>query len=196
MFCPEKELYARYSMHSTGTVKKAAHQLPGKKENEQMKRLDYGWSSNPDWWHYNDDGERVINDDAPELVKESYRHYLSQLADADRETERRLVIPRGRSGWDYYREFGVNGEEKEDAGRNLEFVDIPYEETLSLRASGAARFLTDLCQGSVRVLTRGEIQRCIEKTLPIKNDVPVFLAGLRSAYMYNTPVVYMESHSA
>lgn len=161
-----------------------------------MRRLDYGWSSRPDWWHYTDDGERVINDDAPELAKESYRNYLRQLADADRETERKLVIPRGRSGWDYYRENGINGKGEEAAGKNLEFVDIPYEETLSLRASGAARFMTDLCQGSVRVLTRSEIQKCIEKVMPIRNDVPVFLAGLRSAYVYNTPVVYMESRSA
>ncbi len=157
-----------------------------------MRRLDYCWSSNPDWWHYTVDGERVINDEAPELAKESYRHYLRQLEDTDRETERRLVIPRGRSGWDYYRENGINLDEKEDADRNLEFVDIPYEETLSLRASGAARFMNDLCVGSVRVLTRGEIQKCLEKVMPIRNDVPVFLSGLRSAYVYNTPVVYME----
>lgn len=160
-----------------------------------MKRLDYGWSSRPDWWHYDEEGERVINDDAPEIAKESYRHYLSQLAEADRETERTLVIPRGKSGWNYYREYGLSREEKE-ADRNLEFVDIPYEETLSLRASGAARFMSDLCAGSVRVLSRREVQKCIEKVMPIRNDVPTFLSGLRSAYVYNTPVVYMECRSA
>lgn len=161
-----------------------------------MRRLDYCWSSNPEWWYFTDDGERMIKEDAPELAKESYAHYLRQLAEADRETERRLVIPRGKSGWNYYREHGLNGEGKEAEERNLEFVDIPYKETLSLRASGAARFMTELYAGSVRVLTRSEIQRCIERVMPIRNDVPVFLSGLRSAYVYNTPLVYMERRSA
>ena len=44
-----------------------------------MKKLDYYWRSNPDWWHWDENMFPVVNDDAPEEAKESYKHYLEQL---------------------------------------------------------------------------------------------------------------------
>lgn len=44
-----------------------------------MKKLDFKWQEDERWWHYSDDGRVVIHKDAPNEVKESYAHYLSQL---------------------------------------------------------------------------------------------------------------------
>lgn len=43
-----------------------------------MKKLDYYWLSNPAWWHWTENADRVLNDDAPEEAKKSYEHYLEQ----------------------------------------------------------------------------------------------------------------------
>lgn len=43
-----------------------------------MKRYDFYWKSNHDWYHFNDDLFPVMNDDAPDEAKESYRNYLRQ----------------------------------------------------------------------------------------------------------------------
>lgn len=39
------------------------------------KPLDRYWQSNRDWWHY-EGYERVLNDDAPQEAKASYKNYL------------------------------------------------------------------------------------------------------------------------
>ncbi|MFQ9512021.1 MAG: hypothetical protein ACLR19_00015 [Clostridia bacterium] len=45
-----------------------------------MKRLDFYWSSNPDWWEWKPNGMRVIKPDAPNEAQESYKHYLEQTS--------------------------------------------------------------------------------------------------------------------
>ena len=45
-----------------------------------MKRLDFYWSSNPDWWEWKPNGTRVIKPDAPTEAQESYKHYLEQTS--------------------------------------------------------------------------------------------------------------------
>jgi len=44
-----------------------------------MKKIDHYWQSNPDWWHWDENMNKVVNDDAPEEAKKSYEHYLEQL---------------------------------------------------------------------------------------------------------------------
>lgn len=45
-----------------------------------MKRLDFYWKSDKSWYHWDDKfSYYVINDDAPEEAKESYKHYLEQI---------------------------------------------------------------------------------------------------------------------
>jgi hypothetical protein len=43
-----------------------------------MRKLDFFWASNADWWHW-EGLKRVLNDDAPPEAKESYQNYLKQL---------------------------------------------------------------------------------------------------------------------
>ena len=45
-----------------------------------MKRLDFYWSSNPDWWEWKTNGMRVIKPDAPKEAQERYKHYLEQTS--------------------------------------------------------------------------------------------------------------------
>ena len=45
-----------------------------------MKRLDFYWSSNTDWWEWKPNGMRVIKPDAPKEAQESYKHYLEQIS--------------------------------------------------------------------------------------------------------------------
>lgn len=44
-----------------------------------MRKYDYFWLTERDWWHWDEaTGERILNDDAPEEAKKSYAHYLEQ----------------------------------------------------------------------------------------------------------------------
>ena len=42
-----------------------------------MTRLDFSWSKDERYWHF-ENGKVVIHDDAPKEVKESYERYLKQ----------------------------------------------------------------------------------------------------------------------
>lgn len=43
-----------------------------------MTKLDYFWMTNKDWFHMKPNGVYVVNDDAPEEAKKSYKHYVEQ----------------------------------------------------------------------------------------------------------------------
>ncbi len=43
-----------------------------------MTRLDFGWSKDKRYWHYDDDLNVIIHADAPKEVKDSYERYLKQ----------------------------------------------------------------------------------------------------------------------
>ncbi len=43
-----------------------------------MTRLDGYWTTNEDWYHFDENGMPVINDDAPPEAKESYENYRKQ----------------------------------------------------------------------------------------------------------------------
>lgn len=43
-----------------------------------MTRLDVYWQNNENWYHY-EGFTPVINDDAPEEAKESFKRYLEQV---------------------------------------------------------------------------------------------------------------------
>ncbi len=49
-----------------------------------MKKKYLRWKK---WSHYEEDGVCVLNDDAPEEAKESYKHYLKQEEKAQKEIE-------------------------------------------------------------------------------------------------------------
>ena len=44
-----------------------------------MRKLDYYWATNKDWYKWTEDGDRVIKPDAPPEAQESYKHYLDQI---------------------------------------------------------------------------------------------------------------------
>lgn len=46
-----------------------------------MRKFDYFWQSNKDWYHMNDNYIFVVNDDAPPEAQKSYKHYLKQQED-------------------------------------------------------------------------------------------------------------------
>ena len=43
-----------------------------------MRKLELYWRTNSDWFHFDENLRAVINDDAPEEAKESYRRYMEQ----------------------------------------------------------------------------------------------------------------------
>ena len=43
-----------------------------------MRKLDFFWKTNKDWYHRKENGVAVINDDAPQEAQESYKRYLKQ----------------------------------------------------------------------------------------------------------------------
>lgn len=44
-----------------------------------MRKLDYYWRSNKNWYHMDENDDFVINEDAPPEAQESYKHYLEQI---------------------------------------------------------------------------------------------------------------------
>ena len=45
-----------------------------------MRKLDYDWMADKSWFHLDETGEFVVNDDAPEEAQRSYAHDLEQCA--------------------------------------------------------------------------------------------------------------------
>ena len=60
-----------------------------------MRKYDMYWSSNPDWFEYDDDLFPVLTDNAPEDAKESFKNYLAQKGYTDKLDE--LHITEGRN---------------------------------------------------------------------------------------------------
>lgn len=48
-----------------------------------MTRLDFSWSNDKRYWHF-ENGVVVIHDDAPKEVKESYKRFLKQAEAAEK----------------------------------------------------------------------------------------------------------------
>ena len=44
-----------------------------------MRKLDYYWTTNKEWYEWTENLERVIRPDAPPEAQESYKHYLEQI---------------------------------------------------------------------------------------------------------------------
>ncbi len=49
-----------------------------------MRKLDYFWKTNKDWYHRKENGVCVINEDAPLDAQKSYQHYLEQCKEAQK----------------------------------------------------------------------------------------------------------------
>ena len=43
-----------------------------------MRKLDFYWQTNKDWYYRKENGACVLKDSAPEEAKKSYEHYLEQ----------------------------------------------------------------------------------------------------------------------
>ena len=48
-----------------------------------MRKYDSFWLSNKDWYHWTENGDRVLNDDAPPEAKASYERYNQQRKEAE-----------------------------------------------------------------------------------------------------------------
>lgn len=44
-----------------------------------MKKLDFFWQTNNDWWYRDKNLIPKIRENAPQKAQESYKHYLEQL---------------------------------------------------------------------------------------------------------------------
>ncbi len=45
-----------------------------------MRKYDYFWMTNEEWYHTDEYGNDIVNDDAPKEAKESYERYRKQKA--------------------------------------------------------------------------------------------------------------------
>ena len=50
-----------------------------------MRRYESHWMSNEDWYHLDEYGDWVVNDDAPQEAKDSYALDLQQCEEAEQE---------------------------------------------------------------------------------------------------------------
>ena len=44
-----------------------------------MRKLDYFWRTNKNWWYRDENLNEILKDDAPPEAQESYKHYLEQI---------------------------------------------------------------------------------------------------------------------
>ena len=44
-----------------------------------MTKLDFYWKSKKEWYHLTENGDFVVNDNAPEEAKKSYQNYLKEF---------------------------------------------------------------------------------------------------------------------
>ena len=51
-------------------------------EGISMKKLDFYWASNREWWEFKNH-IRVLRSDAPKEAQDSYKHYLEQCRKFD-----------------------------------------------------------------------------------------------------------------
>lgn len=49
-----------------------------------MRKYDYYWQSNENWYHMTENYEFVVNEDAPPEAQKSYQHYLEQCKEVDK----------------------------------------------------------------------------------------------------------------
>lgn len=66
-----------------------------------MRKLDYFWRSNENWYHLNGNGVFVLNDDAPEEAKESYENYLRQKGIDPEKKKLKWSRNFNERGWSY-----------------------------------------------------------------------------------------------
>ena len=57
-----------------------------------MRKLDYFWKTNKDWYYRKENGVCVIKEDAPPKAQESYRRYLEQSKRASERIEAGLSM--------------------------------------------------------------------------------------------------------
>ena len=163
-----------------------------------MVKLEHYWCTNKDWWYWTEDGGRIMNEDAPEDAKESYRIYKQQLADIDRRTGRWLVIPKDKSGWNYYNQYDLDWNRAEEGSYSdvyMTVVKMPYAEFDILRENGIVDFMKDDSpDGPVGRMTHMDVKKCIEMTSNYKDKVSVFYAGSLEAEGYGLDIEFVEAN--
>lgn len=50
-----------------------------------MRKLDFHWMDNENWFHQIENGSFVVNDDAPPEAQDSYKRYLEQKQFANKQ---------------------------------------------------------------------------------------------------------------
>ena len=50
-----------------------------------MRKFDYYWQSNRDWFYRKENGACVLKETAPPEAKKSYEHYLEQTKKAEKQ---------------------------------------------------------------------------------------------------------------
>lgn len=162
-----------------------------------MVRLESYWSSNKEWWHW-DNGTRVMNDIAPDEAKESFRRYKLQLADIDKRTGCWLVIPKNKEGWDYYDDNDADwtkADEESYSDKYMTVVRILYEEFVILRENGVEDFMEDASpEGPVGRTKPSDVQECKKLVEAFKDKAHIFYAGLIEAEEYGMGIEFVEAH--
>ncbi len=57
-----------------------------------MRKFDFFWKTNKNWYHRKENGAAVINDDAPPEAQESYKRYLEQSKRADEQVRQGISM--------------------------------------------------------------------------------------------------------
>ena len=163
-----------------------------------MVKLEHYWSTNKNWWHWTEDGEIVMNEAAPNDAKESYRIYKQQLADIDRRTGRWLVIPKDKTGWEYYEQYDLDWSKAEEGSYTnayMTVIKIPYDEFIILEEYGIVDFIEDASLNDpVGRISQMDVKKCIEMISTYKDKVSVFYAGLLEAEGYGMEIEFVEAN--
>ncbi len=155
-----------------------------------MVNLESYWMNKKEWSHF-EDGRLVVNDDAPEEAKKSYRKYLDQLADIDQRTNRTLVIPKNQAGIDDYEDNDADWSRGDYETEILKVFNIPYDEYCVIRKNLPIEDY--LAEDSWRMYD-AEIEKYISLLWEKGLKVPRLLSALTEALGYHTFVEYIEEN--
>ena len=156
-----------------------------------MRKLEYFWASNKDWYYLTENCDFVVRDDAPDEAKESYKKYLEQLRRIDRETERGFVVPKGAKGIQWYEEEGF---EPDDEFCDNEYVlaySIPYEEYCALSKINEIDDLLETYES--RHLTYSQIKDYIKIIKTRAPELTKIIELLNAVLEYGTYIEFGET---
>ena len=155
-----------------------------------MRKLEFYWASNKEWYYLNEYCEFVIRDDAPEDAKESYKKYLEQKRQISREKKRVFVVPKCEKSIRWYEVDGFGSDDNLCDNEYVLAYKIPYEEFCILNKIHEINNLLETYES--RHLTHSQIEDYIKIIEARAPELTKIIELLKAVLEYGTYIEFGE----